>query len=302
MKNFTAVIFGYGFMAQSSHHSMSKEKRFRVKGLILPDKRSVHYSTNIKKNLNIKTLYSENLKKIFLFIKKINPDVVIISTFNKILSNKILKLSKFINVHHGKLPQQKGRASINWAIIMGRNQIYITIHEATAALDSGRIIYQKKIIIKKYDNYSTIKKKVNLFLKNNLSKIILKFLEKKIKLKNNNKNKATWNCGRNPEDGMINFYKSRNNVINLIRGTNDKNFGAYCFLEDKKITILEARINSKKKYEGLIPGRIVKIHKNGNVDCLCADGEIRITSIIYKNKLLKPSKIINSTKYTLLND
>ena len=302
MKNFTAIIFGYGFMAQSSYCSLSKEKKFEVKGLILPNKKSIHYNTNIEKSHNIKTLYGDNLKKIFLFIKKINPDVVIISTFNKILSKKILKLSKFINVHHGKLPQQKGRASINWAIIMGRNQIYITIHEASAALDAGKIIYQKKIIIKKSDNYNTIKNKVNLFLKNNVSKIILKFIKKKIKLKKNNKKKETWNCGRNPEDGMINFYNTRKSVINLIRGTYDKNFGAYCFLKNKKITILEASINSKKKYEGLIPGRIIKIHRNGNVDCLCSDGEIRIKVISYKNKIFKPSKIINSTKFTLLND
>lgn len=302
MRPSKVVIFGYGFMAQSTYLSLSKEKRFKIKGLILPKNDSKYYTTNIQNSKEIKTLFSDDLKKIFFFIKKIKPDVVIISTFNKILNKNVLKLSNFINIHHGKLPEQKGRAGINWAIIMGRNEIYITIHKVSITLDFGGIIYQKKIIIKRSDNYSTIKNKVNLFIKSNLAKIILKYLDEKLILQKNNKKKETWNCGRNPEDSMINFHSSRTDVINLIRGTNDKIFGAYCFLKSKKIIILKASIVNNKKYEGIVPGRIVKIHKNGNIDCLCKDGEIRINQIIYKNKIQKPSKIINSTRYTLLND
>lgn len=302
MKVFSAIIFGYGFMAQPSFESLYANDRIKIKGLILPDKKSKYYFSSIKNNQNIETLYTSNLKEIFKFIKKLNVDVVIISTFNKILNKEFLKLSKFINIHHGKLPKQKGRASINWAIINGRNQVYITIHQVSAKLDAGPIIYQKKIIIKKNDDYKNIKNKVNIFLKNDLSKIILKYLEKKIISKKNDKKQETWNCGRNPEDGMINFFETRKKVINLIRGIKDKKFGAFCFLKEKKIVILDAKIKSKRKYEGVIPGRITKIYNNGNIDVLCCDGEIRVTKIFYKNKILSPSKIINSTKFTLLND
>ena len=302
MKSVKAVLFGYGFMAQSSFKSLIKNNKIDVRGIVLPNKVDKYYTTSIKGNNNIKTIYTDNIKKIFFFIKKIKPELVIISTFNKVLDKKFLKLSNFINIHHGKLPQQKGRASINWAIINGRNLIYITIHKVSAELDAGPIIYQKKIIIKKTDTYTDIKKKINKYLENNLSKIILRYLEKKLKFKKNKKSDETWNCGRNPEDGMINFYESRKKIVDLIRGTKDLNFGAYCFLKEKKITILNAKIISNKNYEGIIPGRVIKIHKNGNVDCLCSDGEIRINKILYKRKILKPSKIINSTKFTLLND
>ena len=102
---------------------------FSVEGIILPKKNTLYFSslnkTIIKKNTKI--LESDNKNKVFNFIKKISPSLVIISTFNKILDKKFLKLSNFINIHHGKLPKQKGRASINWAIIMGRKSIYLTI-------------------------------------------------------------------------------------------------------------------------------------------------------------------------------
>ena len=59
--------------------------------------------TNLKNDLKIGDLYSDS-------------------------EEEILELSKFINIHHGKLPKQKGRASINWALVMGRNNIFITIN------------------------------------------------------------------------------------------------------------------------------------------------------------------------------
>ena len=65
---------------------------------------------------------------------------------------------------------------------------------------------------------------------------------------------------------------------------------------------MESSINNKRKYEGIIPGRITQIHKNGNIDCLCEDGPITIKKIFYKNKIISPSKIIKSTRDTLLND
>ena len=101
---------------------------------------------------------------------------------------------------------------------------------------------------------------------------------------------------------MINFYEKRKKIYNLIRSSNSKYFGAYCFLKEKKIIIIKASIKSNAKFEGIIPGRITKINKNGSVDCLCKDGILTIEKILYKNKIAKPNKLIKSTRDTLLND
>ena len=297
------VLFAYGFMGNSTFQNLIKDDNFSIKGLILPKKNTLYFE-NIRSKFKkkTKTLYSDNKKKVHNFINKLNPDVVIISTFNKILDNHTIKLSKFINIHHGKLPKQKGRASINWAIIMGRNNIFITIHEVAPKLDSGKIIIQKKININKNESYKMIQNKVNSFLKKNIGKIIKNYLRNKYKLKENNSKNETWNCSRNPEDSMINFFEKRKKVYNIIRGSNGLNFQAFCFLKEKKISILEANIKSKRKYEGIIPGRVVKLNLDGSIDCLCADGVLTITKISYNKKIMKPKKLINSTRYTLLND
>ena len=290
-------------MGKFAFESFLEKKEFEVKGIILPNANSI-YSTDInekKINNKVKILSSDNKIKIYNFIKNIQPDLVIVSTFNKILDKKTLSLSKFINIHHGTLPKQKGRASINWALILGRKNIYVTVHEINSNLDAGMIIKQIKFEIKSIDNYSSMQNKINLYLKLYLPKILNEYLNNKIKLKKNLKKNETWNCSRNPEDGMINFFDRRTKIINLIKGLSNKKLGAYCFLKEKKIIILDAR-EIKMKFEGIIPGRITKIHKNGSIECLCADGPIIIKKIMYKNNIMKPSSLIKSTRDTLLND
>lgn len=291
-------------MGNPVFESLTKNKSFDIKGIILP-KGDPLYFNNIKKEKikkNIKVLFSDKKNEVYKFIKKLSPDLVLISTFNKILDKKILKLSKFINIHHGKLPQQKGRASINWAIIMGRKKIYITTHEVISRLDSGKIIEQKKIHIGKFENYGKIQKKICLYIKKNIGELIKNYLKNQIILKRNKTIDETWNCSRNPEDGMINFYDKRKNVYNLIRSADGNRFGAFFFLKEKKITVLNANINSKRKFEGIIPGRVVKLNQDGSIDCLCVDGILTIKKILYNNKIMNPKKIIKSTRYTLLND
>ena len=50
-------------------------------------------------------------------------------------------------MHHGDLPRYRGRANFNWAIINDRKEIGLTIHEAVANLDAGKIYAQYKIEI-----------------------------------------------------------------------------------------------------------------------------------------------------------
>ena len=79
-------------------------------------------------------------------------------------------------------------------------------------------------------------------------------------------------------------------VDKLLLYVRTNNFEAFCFLKEKKISILEANIKSKRKYEGIIPGRVVKLNLDGSIDCLCADGVLTITKISYNKKIMKPKK------------
>ena len=117
---------------------------------------------NIKKkvfNFKKKSL-TEN--KIFLEIKKNKIDLICLAGFMKILSNTFIKNfnGKILNIHPSLLPKFKGLNTHQRAIKNNEKYSGCTVHIVNAKLDSGEIILQKKVKIRKFDTPKTLAKKI----------------------------------------------------------------------------------------------------------------------------------------------
>ena len=203
-------LFAYGEMGISALETLIKD--FDLLWVIVRDNSS---AKDLANSLKIKTIQVNSEEEIFNLVKNTHPDIVVISSYDKILSARILKLTKFMNVHHGDLPRWRGRANINWAIILGRKEIGLTFHEATPDLDAGDIYAQYMIPINQEDNVKTIYDKVNLLTKENMAEIVKKVLKGYGGLKQ--KGFPTYCCTRLPEDGYIDWTKSTQEIFNMIR-------------------------------------------------------------------------------------
>ena len=75
-------------------------------------------------------------------IREINPDLVVVLAYGQILKKDLLEIPKLgcINVHVSLLPELRGAAPINWAIINGLKKTGITTMFMDAGLDTGDII------------------------------------------------------------------------------------------------------------------------------------------------------------------
>lgn len=82
-------------------------------------------------------------------IKEMNPDAIVVIAFGQILSKEVLDLPKYgcINVHASLLPEYRGAAPIQWAIINGDYETGVTTMLMNEGLDTGDIIDQRKIKI-----------------------------------------------------------------------------------------------------------------------------------------------------------
>lgn len=76
----------------------------------------------------------------------LNPDIIIVTAYGKILPKKILQAAKFgcINVHASVLPKYRGAAPIQWAVINGESETGVTIMQMDEGLDTGDILLVKK--------------------------------------------------------------------------------------------------------------------------------------------------------------
>ena len=65
------------------------------------------------------------------------PACVVVSSYNRVLPKDMVEQRRFINVHYAPLPQYRGRANVNWAIINDEPDTAISIHVLAPGLDSG---------------------------------------------------------------------------------------------------------------------------------------------------------------------
>ena len=143
------------------------ENKYDVVGVItMPDKPSgrghkLQYSPVKQYALdhNLRLLQPEKLKdEAFLEeLRILQADLQIVVAF-RMLPEVVWNMPRFgtFNLHASLLPQYRGAAPINWAIINGEIKTGATTFFLTHEIDTGKIILQEKIAISEADNAGTV--------------------------------------------------------------------------------------------------------------------------------------------------
>ena len=145
--------------------SKTKKSKILISLIISNNSRSegLKYSKiyNIKKKIfNFNKRSSE--RKILELLKKKQIDLICLAGFMKILSkNFITKFGgKILNIHPSLLPKYKG-LSTHKKVIENREKFSgCTVHFVTPKLDSGKIILQKRVKVRKNDTEETLAKRI----------------------------------------------------------------------------------------------------------------------------------------------
>ena len=179
-------------------------------------------------------------------IKELNPDVICVVAYGKILPKEILDIPQYgcINVHGSLLPKYRGAAPIQWSVINGDKETGVTTMYMDIGMDTGDMILKEKVSIG--ENETTGE------LWSRLSKIGGELLVKTLKLieeGNAPRTKQGEDYTIAPmldkEIARIDWNnKTAEQIKNLIRGLNPI-MGAYTFVNGKKLKIWKAQIVNK---------------------------------------------------------
>ena len=103
-------------------------------------------------------------KNLLSLLSKKKIRFVCLAGFMKILSKKFIKKfsGKIVNIHPSLLPKYKGLNTHQKALKNNDKYSGCTVHYVTDKVDSGKIILQKKVKIKRKDSLNTLTKKVLL--------------------------------------------------------------------------------------------------------------------------------------------
>lgn len=75
-------------------------------------------------------------------IEELNPDILVVVAYGKILPKDILTSAKFgaVNVHASLLPKYRGAAPIQWAVLNGDEKTGVTVMQMDEGLDTGDML------------------------------------------------------------------------------------------------------------------------------------------------------------------
>ena len=225
----------------------------------------VHQLAN-KNNIEVfcPNIFDKNTIEI---VKKLNPDLIIVMAYGKILPKDILDLPPFgcINIHVSLLPRWRGAAPIEHSLMSGDKETGISIIQLIEKLDAGPIINQKKIDIEDDCNKNELSQKLTDVGIKLLVETIPLIFDKKISYSDQDDNYATYANKISSLNRKINFNKSVNEVLNLIRAHSPKP-GAWFTIQNERIKIIKAR----KSYSIGNASTIL----NETFDIGCNDGSI----------------------------
>ena len=206
----------------------------------------------------------------------INPDVIYVAAYGKILPEEIIKIPKYgcINVHASLLPKYRGAAPINWALINGDKKTGITLMKMDVGMDTGDIISKYELNIEQNDNVESLSKKLANLAATKLIDFTKSLIEKrKYESVKQNENEATVAPKIKKENGLIDWKKSSIEINNLIRGCNPWPV-AYTNLDKNMIKIFKVNLYGKTTKS---PGEI--FNDNGKLVVACGEGSIEIIEI-----------------------
>ena len=160
---------------------------------------------NFLTKMKIQFYYDNNIDLIKK-IKKFKPDILLSFHYRKKIPNRILNIPKYgsINAHPSILPKYAGCFSSVWALFNNEKKTGITFHYMKKKFDSGNILLQDIINIKKNDTaFSLFHKLVKLSLKNLFSVFYLAIYENN-KGKPQDLTKRTYYPRKLPNNGIPN--------------------------------------------------------------------------------------------------
>jgi methionyl-tRNA formyltransferase len=220
---------------------------------------------------NLKILQPEKLKDpVFIEeLKSLKADVQIVVAF-RMLPEIVWDMPPMgtINLHASLLPQYRGAAPINWAIINGEKQTGVTTFKLKHEIDTGNILLQEKIDISEKETAGSLHDK----MMETGAELLLKTLDK---LENGKLEEIAQHSTFNFQHSTlatlhhapkiftdtceINWNKNTDEIYNLIRGLSPYP-AAFTFLREKKLKIFSAEkeINAELNE----PGKIITDQKS----------------------------------------
>lgn len=155
-------------------------------------------------------------------LKSLAPDLMITCAFGQILSQEILDIPSrgVINIHASLLPKYRGASPIHYAILNGEKATGITIMKTDIGIDTGDILLQKSIDIGETETCGELFERLSVLGAECIKDALNLIMQGKAVYTPQIENDATFTKMIKKEQARIDFKRSAEQIVNLIRAFN----------------------------------------------------------------------------------
>ena len=230
-------------------------------------------------------------------LKEIDPDVIVVVAYGKILPLNVLEFAPYgcINVHGSLLPEYRGAAPMQRAILDGKRETGITTMQMDVGLDTGDMLLREMVAIEENDNFETVHDKLGACG----ARVLLQTLDglKKGTLTRipQENGSATYAAKIEKDDCVIDFSRSSQWVHDRIRGLSPIPL-AFTHTPDGKMLKVVASERSDADTSGAVAGEVISL-SGGKITVACGEGAISLLTVLPEGKKRMPAAdFINGRK------
>lgn len=216
-------------------------------------------------------------------LSELDPEVIVVVAYGKILPASVLNYPAYgcINVHGSLLPEYRGAAPMQRAILEGKTVTGITTMYMDVGLDTGDMLLRREVTIEENDNFETIHDKLGLCG----AELIVETLDA---LKDGNAPRipqddslATYAAKILKEDCTLSFDTDARSLHNRIRALSPIPLAFTHTTDGKLLKVTESRIVEEETIHDNV-GEVLSLEDG--IVVACRRGSIRLTGVLPEGK------------------
>lgn len=215
------------------------------------------------------------------WLASISPDICISGGWSQIIEQQVLKVPDraFLGFHSSRLPEGRGGAPVNWSLIDGAEEVWISLFHYESGVDSGDVVARGSVPVNPRDDIKTIFDELVVEACRVLDRVRCDLEDGDVSGERQSLKRATYRPRRQPQDGLIDWGRDPDVQYDWVRAQTSPYPGAYSFHGGAKITVLRSEPVDGTISEETDQGEVVDIVPGKGIDVRSGEGLFRVNRV-----------------------
>ena len=213
-------------------------------------------------------------------IRALAPELIVVVAYGCILPKSVLEMPRYgcINLHVSLLPKYRGSAPVQWSVLNGDAETGVSIMQMDEGLDTGDVLYCKKIAIDPEETSGELFDRVTAVGAEALCETIPQIAAGTLTAVPQDHENATLAPMLNKEMAEFHLTDTATHIHNWVRGMNPWPGAWFSTSGGKKLKVMSCRVATA---HGEAPGTVLGTKP---LTVACSEGAIQLLEVVPEGK------------------